>query len=197
MKKISVKNFKEAAAYIKNRQNTVDYNGLEISIKDMLSLDDMVTFINSSVNSCFDDNDNYMPEIKDFVIKANTIGFYTNISLPSDTNEMYEIIYYSWDYLSTVILNNINCKQYEEMIYAIESKIEDRNNCSEKLSKTVCSVMSGLKNLIDNYSSMIKSINKEDIDMIVNAVKENGGKFDESVIVDKLLPIIKNNGEII
>ena len=51
---------------------TIEWNGLQVVIKKNLSLEEMMTFANSVVKSCFDQASGaYMPEVKDFAIRAN------------------------------------------------------------------------------------------------------------------------------
>ena len=47
-----------------------NWNGINVVIKHVISLKEMLTFVDSVVKTCFSESDGmYMPEIKDFAIK--------------------------------------------------------------------------------------------------------------------------------
>ena len=92
----------------------VDWNGAEIHVKRLLDIDDMFDYINSVVESCFTDDGQFAPHLKDYAKKKIMIQTYTNIDLPSDSNKCIELIYGTTltDAVSSVIYKS----QYDQMV---------------------------------------------------------------------------------
>ena len=123
IKKISINAFEEAVNSQYNPTEVVEWRGLKIVVKHALSLKENLTFVDSVVKSCFGKEDGaYMPEVKDFAVRSCIIEHYTNITLPSNLDKRYELLYGS-DLLEA-IMPNINQLQFNALMRAIESKTE-------------------------------------------------------------------------
>lgn len=138
-----------------------NWNGIEVTTKRTLTLEEMLEFVNNVVSSCFSsDTNTYMPEIKDFVIKSNILRKYTNISLPANLKHQYEIIYNSD--ICTHIISRIEPTQYNEMLCSIEEKINHiAQGNIERLNKQAEEFNRVLEELNNNLGTQLGALLKE------------------------------------
>lgn len=124
VKRVSINAFEK---YVEaNRNDAViekKIGEMDVVIKTRLTLTEMLTFADAVVNGCFSGKDGtYMPELKDFLIQYNIIEHYTNIALPANAKQRYELLLGCGN-LFAEIYSVIDQRQYGAMIDAIDEKI--------------------------------------------------------------------------
>lgn len=195
VKKISVNALEKAikANYIPT--TTIEWNGLEITVKKKLTLAEMYIFIESVVSTCFSKSDGaFTPENKIFAIRSVAITLYSNIRLPSKEEKIYDIIYGNglWE----IIANNIDKDQYEDVIKAIEAKIEYLSlSNAEAMNQQVRELYSTVEEIAGRISSLFEGVDPNDVKNIASAVA-NGG-FDESKLMQAYLDNKENKASIL
>lgn len=81
-KKISVAAFDKIMRNSCSTVETIEWNGVEITLRKTLPLKDVISFVNLVAKSCFDYATNaYLPEVKVFAIKCCILEMYANFSL--------------------------------------------------------------------------------------------------------------------
>lgn len=185
IKKISVNAFEEAVNEQYEPIRTVEWNGISIVVKHTLTLHDMLAFVNSVVTNCFSDNDAaYMPEIKDFATRSCIIEYYTNISLPTNVEKRYDLLYHSS--ILDAIMPNVDQPQFNSMIRAIEEKTSHIAQANiEAVTKQMNELYASFDNMQKQLNEAFSGIDKEAISGIAEAFI--GGKFDEEKIVNAVL----------
>lgn len=174
-----------------NSTETVDWNGLQVVIKKSLSLEEMMTFANSVVKSCFDQASGaYMPEVKDFAIRANVLDMYTNFTLPKDLGKQYDMVVQSG--AVEMVLNYINYAQFNELVKAIDSKLQNTADANiqafiTKLDK----VTTAFSDMQTEMEKMFSGVDTEDIGKLVGAIA-NGDNTEEG-IVKSYLELVKKD----
>lgn len=162
---------------------------ISIEIKFRLAIHEMIALVRSVVNSCFDkDTNEYMPEAKDFAIKLNVIEYFTNIKLPSvsnDTKDANEIIK-QYDYVNAIwtahgpqIVENIDAGQYDAIIEAIEERINYRiESDTNYLRRFIEKLSASISAISEQFGDVFSGLTKDDIESFVAAISNNG-KYDE------------------
>lgn len=180
-KKISINALEKATKENYSPTATVEWCGLGVVIKRNLTLSEMRIFVDSVVKACFSEPVGvYMPELKDYAIRAMAIELYTNLSTPSDLHKKYDLLYSSdiWH----IVLSNIDQDQFNEMLAAIDEKI--RNIASANVSlinKQVSDLYSSIENIQTQLSSLFDGIGADDVRNLVGAIA-NGGIDEEKLI---------------
>jgi cobalamin biosynthesis protein CbiD len=179
--KISIEALEEAAKKTYTTVETVAWNGVEVAVKKALSLEEMMGFVDGVTKSCFAlDGGAYLPEVKDFAIKSGLIEAYTNIGLPEDAGRQYNLIYSS-DIIQA-ILEHINRWQFDEMIQAINDKVENLAQANiEMVNRQVNELYAAFDNLQTRLSDVFSGIGAGDIAKLVGAVA-NGGLDEEKLV---------------
>lgn len=96
-----------------------DWNGLNIKIRPLISLDESADLVNSVMRMCVDPTSKlFMPEMLDFLFKINVLLFYTDISLPKNLKKQHTLIYGTSIYED--VLEVISDKQITAMEKCIE-----------------------------------------------------------------------------
>lgn len=180
MKRISVNAVDEIMKRLEETE-TIDWNGLQVVIKKNLSLEEMMAFANSVVKSCFDQTSgSYMPEIKDFAIRANVVDYYTNFTLPKDLGKQYDMVIRS-DIIDTV-LNYVNFAQFSELIKAIDNKLQNSADANiQAFIQKLDSVTTAFNNMQEQMESIFSGMNTDDVSKFISMVA-NGRSFEDNIV---------------
>lgn len=160
---------------------TIDWNGLQVVIKKNLSLEEMMAFTNSVAKSCFDQASGaYMPEVKDFAIRANVVDYYTNIALPKDLGKQYDMVIRSG--IVETVLNYVNFTQFAELTKAIDAKLQNTADANiQAFIQKLDGVTTAFTNMQEQMESMFSGVDTEDVSKFISTVA-NGGNPEENVV---------------
>lgn len=180
-KRISINAFDKIAKETYTPTETIEWNGIEVTIKRTLSFEEMMTFVDSVVKSCFTiDKGTYLPEVKDFAIKSCILEMYSNFSLPNNTEHKYNLIYCT-DAIQAV-LQHINVQQFNEIVQAINDKLDNlAQEDIEMVHRQMNDLYTAFDNLQKQFSGVFEGINADDVSKLVNAITDN--KLDEEKLV--------------
>lgn len=190
IKKISINAFENAVNSQYNPTEVIEWRELKIVVKRSLTLKDTLTFVDSVVKSCFSQEDGaYMPEIKDFAIRSCIVEHYTNITLPSNLDKRYDLLYSS-DLLDA-IMQNVDQLQFNAMMRAIESKTEylAKSNI-ESSTRAINELYASLDSLREKFEATFANISGEELNKVITAIGANG--LDEEKIVKAVLKAKKS-----
>ena len=113
----------EAVNKISEPTAEFEWNGMSVVVNRVLPMETMMEFVDYVTKTCFGDDGEYLPEVKDFAIKSCLLEMYANFNLPEDLPTRYAVIYNS-DIVDAV-LNHIEGRQFGEIINAIEHKVSN------------------------------------------------------------------------
>lgn len=161
---------------------SIEWCGLEITIKKTLSLTEVIKFVEDVAETCFAEGTNdYIPEVIDFAIKSNVLEMYTNLSLPKSNDARYALIYQT-DVFDEII-KYINTVQFDEMRDSINEKLKYRSsNLLAKFNEQINDVLGSVEELGNNISNIFEGIDKETIANIAQALAN--GNFDEQKFIE-------------
>lgn len=159
----------------------VEWNGLAIEIKRTLSLQEVIHFVEGVVDACFDEETgDYLPEVKDFLIKYFVLEKYANFTMPSNTNNMYDLIYCTDAFVT--VCGYINTEQFSEICAAIDEKLDYKTNASvEAMNKQMATVFNSFEDIEKNLSQLFSSVDNESLAKLIEAL--GNGKIDEAKLV--------------
>lgn len=180
-KRISVNVFDRIAKETYTPTETIEWNGIEVIVKRMLSFEEMMMFVDSVVKSCFTiDKGTYLPEVKDFAIKSSILEMYANFSLPNNIEHKYNLIYCTD--ATQVVLQHIDAHQFNEIVRAINDKLDNIAQANiEMVYKQMNDLYVAFDNLQKQLSSVFEGINHDDVSRLVSAITDN--KLDEEKLV--------------
>lgn len=172
--KISVGDIEKAVKDIYVPIKQIEWRGLTIDVKNTLNLDEMRVFVRSVITACFDANGvAYHPEMKDFAMRSVLIELYTNVSLPSGIDRIYDVVYCSD--LVDVIYGAINQKQFEIMMDAVNDEIDYVINSNvEAVTKQVNTLSDTIEKLGEKFKGLFDGVDPEDIRKTLSAIGEGG-----------------------
>lgn len=178
---ISAEEFKAAIESDFTPVTNIEWRGIPIIVRKCLSFEDMMTFVNDIVSSCFAENTGeYLPEIKDFATRCHILESYADFVLPKDISEKYDLIYCS-DIIS-VVVQQVEQNQFNAIMNAIDRKIDNnaRSNI-EALTIRMNELVSSISSLESKMSAVFDGVNEGSISKIAGAIVN--GSFDESKLV--------------
>jgi hypothetical protein len=157
-------------------EKQVHWLGQDITIKKNLTLPEMLAFVSQVVDVCYQGDGDvliYTPEVQSYAVQHALVNFYTNIDLdePDDDDVMSVYDFITRGDLIDLILQNINIKQYDEIIQAIGSKIKYIN---ETNAVSIMSEMGSLNNAINEIVPQIQEFmsgeNQEKLEAAMSAL---------------------------
>ncbi len=177
MKKVSISQMDKIVKGLGNTEATFEWNGIEVVVKTLLSFQEMMEFAGRVKASCFVDGE-YLPEVRDFAIRGCIVDMYSNIRLPDNLEHKYEILYRTD--ICQEIVKYINSEQYEQLLVAIDDKInvEADSNIND-LRKNVEEMAVELNRLMTSANALFDGIDQDDIKTVFNAIKTNGAIDEE------------------
>lgn len=154
---------------------------VEVKMRRSIPFTDMLTFVNDVVESCFQRDGVYTPEVLDFAIKSNIISRYTNVSLPDKLEHRYAILYCSD--LVDFVCQHINMQQVQEMVTSINRKLAymcDTNTVS--VQNRLNDLISAFETMQEKTEAMFSNVTPDDMTRLVGAIGD--GALTEEKIVE-------------
>lgn len=137
---------------------------LNIRIKKRLSLAEMLSFVNEVVESCVDiPSGEYLPELREFVIRANVLTRYANFTLPTNVERKYELVFGTSAY-ETVICY-IDTNQLNEIRDVIDRRISYVISAmTSAVSFKTTEMLDKVGELTNKVGDSINEMNPEELD---------------------------------
>lgn len=182
MKKINKVSVGDMEKALKGGERTIeaDWCGVTVAVTPTLSLTEMLEFVHSVVESCFSDDGEYIPEVKDFAVYRNVLERYANFRLPVDVDKCYALIY-GTDAVEFV-LGHINEKQWHDMVEAIEEKIQFRlDSMADSMRAKMEEFLGAMNALQEQTKHVFDGLSEEDMKKLVGAI-EQGGMSEEKLV---------------
>lgn len=183
-KKVSVRAMDEVVKSCYKGVHTDEWRGVEVVVKSVLSLTEMMAFVDQVVGSCFLDDGRFVPEVKDFAIKSNILSRYANISLPDNLEHRYQLIYCSD--IVDFVKEYVNDEQLREITEAIESKIAHRCHTETiGVQRQLSKLADALGEVQKTATGLFDDISADDLKVLISAM--TGGVVDEEKLVEAYL----------
>lgn len=149
-----------------------ELKGVEYGIKHFISNAEMLAFVRDVSSQCFTADGEYHPELFDFLVRANTIAYYTNLELPEDTEKVYRLAILSGLYED--IIDEVEHRQYDTMIEGARLKAEHMAQQNiQAVNAELSRVTGALSTLAEQASSFAKDVNPETISSLISALDKN------------------------
>lgn len=156
----------------------------EIAIVRTISPQIANTIVKSVADGCLNENGEYDPMLKMFLLKLSCTIAYTDIEMPEDPVDQYMFLY-TTDIFDTYILPEISASQFREMKHAIEELITYRIKVGTNAIATgLIDAQVELRNALDKAKGVFDGVTNEDIKGLVSAI--SGDKFDEAKLVQAI-----------
>lgn len=173
---------------------TVSFGDLQIEVKNTIGLIPTMQLIKEVVEACFTTDDAtkitaYVPYYKELILKKCLIEYYTNLKLPSDLKEIYK-----WFKTSDILdcLDNINPKQYSEIIVSIDEMIEFRKQeiIADKSNDVLIELTNSVDTLTNSFGFVFDNLNG-----VISAIGEQIKGANFSDLISKFLPMGLNEDD--
>ena len=193
--RISVNQFEKFVKTIED--NDIDItlsDDLSFKVKTKIGIRDMITFVNSVVDNCFN-GDEYKPYYKNLIYAKNLISYFTNISIPLDDEKFYDWIQISG--ICDIIeekLYNTNSVQFHEINETIDKMIEFRKQ--KILNKSPMSdLFSTIEDIVSKFGDTFNGETIQELIPVIKSFTENGG-FNEKELMQAWVDIKNKTADI-
>lgn len=176
-----------------NRENLVQsciWNGIEINIKRTLNIYEMKVLFEAILSRCFStDNGSYQPEYRDFAERTAVLAIYTDINLPEDIGDQFDLVFKTDIY--KFVTENVDSEQLWSIMDSAGMKIEEMIKYrSEDMLKKAQEAIDSVNDLTEQFGKLFDGVDVSDLTNVINAISEHG--IDEKAIVDSVIKEMNN-----
>lgn len=183
-KKVSVNAFEKSAKDGHVASTTLNWRGIEVSVRWSLTLAEVVKFVEEVVNNLYQDSE-FIPEVKRFLINRSMVLYYTNITLPANLETCYELLY-SCD-ICEAVRDAISPAQFNDILSAIDERVNYQRQLNvSAVEQKAASLLASVEQLGESMSQLFSGINRDDVANLANALAGHG-EVDEAKIVKAIL----------
>lgn len=192
-KKKNVVPFKAINDVIKSEyrnENIVTWHDIDIIVKRRISIEDMSAFVSQVAEACFDEGGDYHPEFRELLFKSGVLTFFTNINLPENSADQFDLIY-SDDLYSEIergideeLLYDIDVAVNKKIDYLIKMRVEAINKRTIEMFNSFDGIMSDLENI----GSMISD---EELKKLIDVLSSDKFSINENAIAEAIVNMRK------
>ena len=154
-----------------------------VKVKNMLTLQDMMGFVDYVVGMCFSDDGEYLPELREFAVMSCIVEYYTDFELPENASDRYDFLYET--NIAKFILDHVNIEQYKDMMSSICNKIDNLAKANiEMVNAQMNKLNEEFNMLIKNIEGLFSGVSNEDME---NAIKVINEGIDKNEIIKSLV----------
>lgn len=182
MKKVSIDDF-EKICKINSPKNLKeiefdinDEKSIKVIVKRVLSLKGRISFVSEVVDSCFDDNGEFLFAVKNIAFEIAILKYFTNLTLPKNPEKIYNLIIHSnvLEKIETAIDSDEYCKLWKEIEEAIDYKKE---NAIAKQKANLVKITTSMNAITEQYYKMFEEVDVSDFITKLNSVNEQISKL--------------------
>ena len=152
---------------------TIKFNGEDIIIKSTIDFGNMLRVVSEVFDGSFDEDGVYSPELTDFYIRKEIIESYSNVELPINPVDTYNIVYNTELYRS--MLGYINQDQIADIFKSIDRRIGYSIKIDEKAkNKKIDEIISSFEALGSKFHEILGGANLDLLSTAISSIKENG-----------------------
>lgn len=169
----------------------VGHEDIEIVVRRVLPLRDVMQFVEDVVSSCVDRvTGDYIPEVQVFATRACVLTQYANFTLPKDSEKQYDLVYNTDAFQQ--VMSVIDREQYDEILHAINERIKHELAMMESSMATqIADVTAKLDHFVETSEAMFGSVTDKDMSALVHSLT-NGGHVDEEKLVKAMMDVRKH-----
>lgn len=186
MEKIPFETIREILDERIAKETTVDFYGIEIKVKYMITHEQYDNAIGQIMNCCYDDaSGEYLPELRELATRTVIVAYYTNLELPDDVDDLNYLLFASDD-LMDGIYSAINRTQLQELHRAVAKRCEVRNEANRKFFENeIKEVTDGIESMASGIQGLFDGVSSDDMRQLVKVLGE--GRIDEEKLVNAVV----------
>ena len=182
-KKISVSTIMKIAGAEPEEPKVITYGDekekVEVSVKTFLSLNERIAMIDDVIDMVFLTGDDgkcvYYPSIKKFAVTYAFVNYFTNISLPTDSNAAW--YFFEKTSIADKIIDSLGDKYFSEILAQINEAIEYKRQTLIKASK-LDTIIDSIIDIIQTLSDKTKDI---ELPQLLEFAQKNAPEFKEAL----------------
>ena len=163
----------------------MDICGKEVLVKPSLGLTETIGFVDSVASTVMDDETGgYRPELFDFAFDAMVLMYFTNIALPADSGEQFQLVNHTD--LCFEVKKNIDTETLDSLYAAAKLKVAHLVRCAEN---TLVSKMADLLDAFAQLQAMTSDVFSNVGGADLKALVDTFAGMDEAKIAKAVLAI--------
>jgi hypothetical protein len=155
---------------------TIKSCGQDIEVTPVISMYTFDNCVARIVDMLYDNEGNYIPNLKDFFIRIVLLFAYTNVKFPNDVEDILEDLYdlvYKTSFFHDVI-KVANAEQVAAINAAVDAAVKYKNTSNvDKVNRQIAVLSEELDNLGKQFTSMLDGVSEDDVKKLMSAIENN------------------------
>ena len=165
------------------KSRVVEWNNLNLNIKNILTLNEVIEFMEAVTMTCFVEGD-YRPEFKDFAMRCVVAELYVDIELPDDVDDKYSLMFNTDLY--EVITSNCDKEFFKNLKSSVESRLDYLKEVNiDSFRKDLVDNLEELSDIEAKIRNAFQDVNENDIGKFLSVVSK--GEINEKNIAKALV----------
>ncbi len=165
----------------------VQYKGIPITIKGGFTLEDALMIAGDVADFCFLEGGEYIPELKRFFLRRELIDAVTNIELPDELSECYELIMNTslgaWVDETFFEYLQVYADQMPFLLEAIQDKVDYMADSGlALLHSRMDALIYAIESLSEQSENLFANVSPDDVQKLASSV-DSFGNIDEEKLV--------------
>jgi hypothetical protein len=171
-----------------------------IQVKPVIKLVEGLSFVNEVVSTCVVSDETVLYAQKEFLIRIYMISYYTNLTIPKDADQQYNLAYNSGLYEKIISHPSFKSVAYNDLLNAIEYGIDfevqkARNEMRIRIQNYIDTINKKSDEFVETLAGVtdvFKSVSPDEIKEMLSIAPTLSGLNNEEMI-DKILNKNKSN----
>lgn len=175
---------------------TIKALGENIEVRPILPMKEFEETFKRIIALIYDEDGEYNPIARDFVIRLCTVFAYTSIPFPEDIENLLPRLFdlmYETDFYNLVV-KAVDENQYSALLNAVSEEIRYKNASNiDRVNNQIAKMSVMIEGIGEQFKEMLSGISEEDINKFIDAVQN--GKINEGELVKAYMES-KQGGEV-
>jgi hypothetical protein len=161
--------------------------------KKFLPLNEALAFAESAAAACFDEETGeYMPQVKEFAIRAEALARCGGLTLPEDVGERYAFVFQNRE--AKRVLRRIDRKQFAALRAAVDEKLQFKLALfASGAARKTAELLETVAGLAASFEELFGTLEKSDVSAFVKSVGAME-KLDENRLARAVFEAREKNG---
>ena len=174
-------------------------NEIKVLVRPLLDLNTFASAVESAVSSCFDEDNKYVPWMRDVAFAHAIIAAYSNLELPSNLYDVFDLI--NGTDLYVQIGKAANQNQFEMLERAVDRKIQyvldEQNSARKQELDLALATLNSVSQSLMELSEVVDAMTGGNTDTVISTLKD-GAKEAATHIepIKKQIAHTENGGDV-
>lgn len=180
----NVEKLRELIEHHDQLDTEIEFHGVKFRVRNKISLEEMIAFVDGVASSCHDTGFEYMPELFEYTFRLMVVRYYTDLPVPQDSSPSYAMMFIEG--LFEAILEHVSEDQIKDIRNSIHRKVEySINTTIKELEREATDIIAKVGGVYEDLSAHLTNLSAKDWSTLIESFA--GGGFSEEKLMEAYL----------